>query len=202
MKAWVSVSASICVVWSCLGVSSASLDPVPRLLFKAGFDGTGVAEQAAGDPRPQRPTRKLNFVPGRRGQALAMSRGCGRVLCYQTAGNLNLTRGTVAFWFKPDGAARATCGSQDRRFFFCTETANPRAGSGTLWFWQYGLRLRGDQSDDGDLHVMAGRVEEADGWRHIVYTWGEQGVRIYVNGRRSSTPKDSASLLATAFKKK
>ena len=202
MKAWVSVSASICMAWGCLGASSASLDPAPRLLFKAGFDGTGVAEKAEGNPHPQGKSRKLHFVPGRRGQALAMSRGCGSVLCYQTAGNVNLTRGTVAFWFKPDGTARAPCGSQDRRFFFCTETANPRAGSGTLWFWQYGLRLRGDQSDDGDLHAMAGRVEEAGDWRHIVYTWGEQGVRIYVDGCRSSTPKDSASLLATAFKKK
>ena len=176
--------------------------PEPKKIFSCSFDGTVKAELAGGDPNPQPKSRNHRFVPGRRGQALEMKRGCGSALAYLTKGNMNLKRGTVAFWFKPDPAAQAEGGAQERRFFVCTTTASPRAGSGTLWFWQYGSRLRGDQSDDGDRYVVGARISDRTDWTHVAYTWGERGVRIYVDGRAVSTPRDSASLLAAAFKNK
>ena len=159
------------------------------------------AELAGGDPNAQPKSRNHKFVEGRRGKALEMKQGQDCALCYLTKGNLNLKRGTVAFWFKPDKAAQAGDASA-RRYFLCTQTASPRAGSGTLWFWKYGVRLRADQSDDADQYVMSSRPMLEDAWNHLAFTWGEDGVCIYLNGRSSSTPTDSSSLLAAAIKNK
>ena len=175
--------------------------PAPRKLFACSFDGTVKAELAGGDPNAQPKSRNHKFVEGRRGKALEMKQGQDCALCYLTKGNLNLKRGTVAFWFKPDKAAQAGDASA-RRYFLCTQTASPRAGSGTLWFWKYGVRLRADQSDDADQYVMSSRPMLEDAWNHLVFTWSEDGVCIYLNGRSSSTPTDSSSLLAAAIKNK
>ena len=156
--------------------------PQPKLLFAADFDGTAKASFAYGDPNPIPRSRNLSFVPGKRGQALRMAAGMNTALGYLTEGNLNLLRGTASFWFKPDDAAPV--GSEARRFFLCTQTANPRTGSGTLWFWRYGPRLRADQSDDNDSYAVLASPLRTNAWNHIVFTWDDKGyTRIFLNGK-------------------
>ena len=167
--------------------------PQPELLFAADFDGTANAGVARGDPNPIPKSRNLKFVPGLRGQALEMKKGMNTALGYKTEGNLNLLRGAVSFWFKPaDGVTPA---GEERRFYLCTQTANPRAGSGTLWFWKYGPRLRADQSDDGDSYTLLLRPYLTNEWNHVVFTWDEKkGTSIYLNGRKGTRRMADSSM--------
>ncbi len=167
--------------------------PQPKLLFAADFDGTAKAGAAGGDPDPIPKSRNLKFVPGLRGQALEMKKGMNTALGYKTEGNLNLLRGAVSFWFKP--ADGVTPSGEERRFYLCTQTANPRAGSGTLWFWKYGPRLRADQSDDGDRYTLLLRPYLTNEWNHVVFTWDEKkGTSIYLNGRKSARRMSDSSM--------
>ena len=165
----------------------------PELLFAADFDGTAKAGVAGGDPDPIPKSRNLKFVPGLRGQALEMKKGMNTALGYSTAGNLNLRRGAVSFWFKP--AEGVEPGGEERRFYLCTPTARPRAGSGTLWFWQYGPRLRADQSDDADRYATLLKPLITNDWNHIVFTWDEKtGTAIYLNGRKGTRRMGDSSM--------
>ncbi|MBO7687728.1 MAG: alpha/beta hydrolase fold domain-containing protein, partial [Kiritimatiellae bacterium] len=167
--------------------------PQPELLFAADFDGTAKAGVAGGDPSPIPKSRNLKFVPGLRGQALEMKKGMNTALGYKTEGNLNLVRGAVSFWFKP--ADGVTPGGEERRFYLCTPTASPRAGSGTLWFWKYGPRLRADQSDDGDSYTLLLRPYLTNEWNHVVFTWDEKkGTSIYLNGRKGTRRMSDTSM--------
>ena len=167
--------------------------PQPELLFAADFDGTAKAGVAGGDPDPIPKSRNLKFVLGLRGQALEMKKGMNTALGYKTEGNLNLLRGAISFWFKPaDGVMPA---GEERRFYLCTQTANPRAGSGTLWFWKYGPRLRADQSDDGDSYTLLLRPYLTNEWNHVVFTWDEKkGTAIYLNGRKGARRMSDSSM--------
>ena len=162
--------------------AAAQTDGKPRLLFKAGFDGTAVAEKAEGEAKPLPRTRNLRFVPGKRGQALEMRPGMDTALVYDVDGNLVPERGAVSFWFKPNPATLGKAGGGDRRYFFCTTPRQPRAGGGELWFWRYGNLLRADVSDDGDSYTTSG-VRLTDGWNHLTFNWSEQGASIWLNGR-------------------
>ncbi len=175
--------------------------PSTELLFSADFDGTAQATFAIGDAKPIGKSRNLKFVDGLRGKALEMKKGMNAALGYTTPGNINLRRGTVSFWFKP--AEGVEYNPQDRRYFLCTATASPRAGSGTLWFWQYGPRLRADQSDDGDRYASLTRPFLTNAWNHVAFTWDDKtGVRIYLNGvagkRRMSDSSMSGLMKAAA----
>jgi len=167
--------------------------PQPELLFAADFDGTAKAGVAGGNPDPISKSRNLKFVPGLRGQALEMTKGMNAALGYKTDGNLNLLRGAISFWFKP--ADGVTPGGEERRFYLCTAAASPRAGSGTLWFWKYGPRLRADQSDDGDSYTLLLRPYLTNEWNHVVFTWDEKkGTSIYLNGRKGTRRMSDSSM--------
>ena len=179
------------VVTALLLAASAS-EAEPRLLFKVSFDGSAKAEVAQGRATPLPVTRNLAFVPGRRGQALDMRPGMKSLLAYATAGNMELTRGTVAFWFKP--AERDP--NEGGRYFVCTDTPAPRAGSGALWFWKWGQFLRADQADDADSHVTTSRKFRAGEWNHLAFTWGPDGEKIFLNGVADALKVTSKSLAA------
>ncbi|HRR33609.1 MAG TPA: hypothetical protein P5026_05890 [Kiritimatiellia bacterium] len=65
----------------------------PRLLFKAEFDGTAQATVSAGDGTPAQTVANLPFVPGVKGQAIALVPGVDAVLAYKVKGNLIPDRG-------------------------------------------------------------------------------------------------------------
>ena len=172
----------------------------PRLLFKASFDGTAKAEVARGNAEPLPISRNLSFVPGRRGQALDMRAGMKALLAYATDGVMDTTRGTVAFWFRP--APGFFDGARSRRMFVCTDTPSPRTGSGALWFWKWRETLRADMSDDGDSYMTTAQQLLRDEWNHVAFTWGADGVAIFINGKGISVKQVGASLVRNAHQAK
>ena len=174
----------------------------PELLFAAPFDGTARASFSKGRPEPIPGTRNLRFVAGRRGQAVERKRGIDSLLGYPLRGNLDPERGTVMFWFKPDAEAQSAGNHLESRKFLCTKVPTPRRGSGALMFWQWGWRLRADQSDDGDRYAISSRLPKADQWHHLAFTWGPEGHDIYLDGRRATQLRDSGSPLRAALSAK
>ena len=174
----------------------------PELLFSAPFDGTAHAAFSKGRPEPIPGTRNLRFVAGRRGQAVERKRGIDSLLGYPLRGNLDPERGTVMFWFKPDAEAQSAGNHHESRKFLCTTAPTPRRGSGALMFWQWGWRLRADQSDDGDRYAISSRLPKADQWHHLAFTWGPEGHDIYLDGKRATQLRDAGSPLRAALSAK
>ena len=172
----------------------------PELLFHAPFDGSADAKFAKGAAAPVC-AEHLSFAEGKRGQAVRLTRAAKSALAYSAPGNLVPERGTVSLWFKREGPDKGH--SADGREIWRDLFANPapsgeRIGSGQLWFWFHGQRLRADVSDDDDSFSTWGGALEDD-WTHLAVTWDEAGARIFVNGRALGDSGDSASPMKRAL---
>lgn len=78
-----------------------SADMPAGRIFYAPLDGSLDAVESRGDKRAEA-DGKTTFAPGRKGQGLVVGDVDGSAgAYYQTAGNLNLERGTVAIWVQP-----------------------------------------------------------------------------------------------------
>ncbi len=175
----------------------------PELLFRAAFDGTAEAMVAKGAAKPLRESG-LEYDEGKIGKAVRLTAKAKSVLDYATAGNLVPECGTVCMWFKrewPD-KGRNSKGGEIWRTMFSNPSPKgcPRVGSGQLWFWWHGERLRADQSDDDDAYSVWSGTLLADDWNHLAVTWDELGIRIFVNGRPMHGISDGASPMRTALK--
>jgi len=197
MKRFASMAFALCAF---AAEASAEIH-APKLLFKAGFDGTAQASVAAGAAAPVTPMENLRFVPGVKGQALSFVPGVDAVLAYAAQDNLVPERGALAFWFKPAKGSLDRAGGYEQRCFFCTDPCTPRAGSGQLWFFRYGRMLRADVSDDADSHVLSSRPM-ADDWNHFVINWSEAGCEIYLNGEPITRRRRNAAAIFAAAKKR
>lgn len=174
----------------------------PELLFKSDFDGTTRATIAKGVPDASADVSKCVFVPGLHGNALRLSRENEFALSYEATGNLCPERGAVAFWFKPLPCSVVNPGVRTFRYFFCTEANENRHGTGELWFWRVGRRLRADVGDDGDNHIESMGMSLKDGWNYIVFNWSETGMAVYLNGRSVARPPWGAAKLFEAAERK
>ena len=175
----------------------------PKLLFRASFDGTTDAVKAGGEAKAVN-QKGITFAEGIRGQAVRISSKNGSVLDYSAAGNLVQERGTVSFWFKrewPDDGHNAKGADMWRTMFSNpSPRSHQRIGSGQLWFWFIGSRLRADQSDDDDAYGSWSGKQPDDGWHHLVVSWSPSGVRMYLDGRAASGMGDSDSPMRNALK--
>lgn len=172
----------------------------PELLFKADFDGTANATFAKGKGTPLE-AKGLSFEPGLAGQAVRISGRAKSLLRYSIKDNIDPDRGTIALWVKRDW--NFSLKRQPWRTLFAFpwpgDVAGGRVGSGALWFWFFGETLRGDQSDIEDRYKTCS-LPTNDAWVHLVYAWDEEGVRLFVNGRRSVNKSDSESPMSTALR--
>ena len=182
---------------------AAAPEPVrPELIFHAPFDGTAEAKTARGAKTPVRAER-LAFAEGIRGQAVRLSQATNSVLAYAAKDNLVPERGTVSLWFRrewADNGKRPDGGEKWRALFANEPPAGERVGSGQLWFWWWGDRLRSDLSDDDDGYATWKGADPSDGWNHLAVTWNEAGVRIFLNGRPDRGVSDGASPMVAALK--
>lgn len=174
----------------------------PELLFRATFDGTPEAVTAKGASVPLEAT-DLAFAPGVKGEALRFSAGRKSVLAYAQKGNLVSERGTISLWTKNEWTDLA---GDDRwglvyRYLIAQPRPKPRNGSGALYFRWIDRLLRVDQSDDADSHQAEYAYSAMDGgWHHLAWTWDEQSMAMYVDGRKVHNPGDSHSPLVKALK--
>lgn len=168
----------------------------PKQLFHASFDGTCDAQVAGGAAKPVK-AEGLAFAPGVAGQAVRFTSAARSVLSYATEGNMNPARGTVSLWCRrewtgePGDAARLLLG-------FSEPVDRPRRGTGMFWFWWWGKTLRADLSDTSDTYVCRGDIKLDDAWHHLVCTWDETGVKLYVDGHPERDLSDDWSPLKDA----
>ncbi len=186
-------------------MSAAALaGPLPELIFHAPFDGTPDAAVAKGDAKPLR-AEGLEYAEGRRGQAVRIAASAHAALEYASARNLVQERGAVSFWFKREWPDRGF--GADHRSIWRVMFSNPypaggadRVGSGELWFWNNGNELRVDQSDKGDhWHTAPAPFGAVSRWHHFIASWGERGIEMYIDGRRSTGINDNFSPIRQAL---
>lgn len=172
----------------------------PRLLFRADFDGTADATFAEGQARPLRACN-LGFEPGVDGQAVRVTRRALSQLEYAAKGNVDPVRGSVAMWvrrewnFKEDRQPWRTLFA----FPWTGGASGDRIGTGAVWFWFAGTTLRADPSDYDDSYRTCG-IQANNAWVHLVCTWDEEGVGIFVNGKRLAGRGDGASPMEDALR--
>ena len=175
----------------------------PKLIFRATFEGTTDAIVAKGNAKAIR-EKGVEFAEGVRGQGVRISSKAGTILDYASAGNLVPERGAVSLWYKrewPDDG-RTAKGADIWRTIFSTPTprSHQRVGSGQLWFWFLGDRLRADQSDDDDAYARWSGAQPGGGWHHLVVSWSPNGMWMYLDGRAASGQGDSYSPMKQALR--
>ena len=151
------------------------------LLFYAPFED-GTEPEIAGGAKTS--NSGLGEVPGKVGMGV-LSEGAG--ILYNNVGNLNLARGTVAFWVKPEvdfknlekpailfrAVHLAFVYQPHGRAFFMTGNVVPKVG----FKWDYSLDFNGLQN------------WKAGEWHHVVLTWDSGiGVKsLTIDGRLVKT---------------
>jgi hypothetical protein len=181
-----------------LGVSlAADAAPEDDLLFYAPFDGTAEAAEAKGAKVPVE-AKALSYDAGLRGQAVRLSAETDAYLSYSLTNNAVPSRGTVAFWYKPEWNS-----ASDKRWRFLFGFALPpnqkRLGSGAVRVWYYGGVLRAETSDKADSYRVSVQPINTGEWRHIAFTWDETGSMLYVNGKPLRSKRDDENPLAAAL---
>lgn len=170
-------------------------DPVfgePELLLDLPFDGTAEAASAKGNPKPLR-AEGLEFAPGVKGRAVRLTAEAKSVLEYAFEGNANREHGSVAMWVKRE--------RKGGRFLFTSGRPfdEARFGTGALYLWLHGEKLRADIGDDDDryLTVTAPAVGE---WHHVVLSWtGSRGGMVFVDGEAVKSAGDRYSPIAEMY---
>lgn len=168
-------------MYACLLLSAlVSLTPC----FHAPFDGTAEAVSPHGGIRPLE-EEGLSYCPGRTGKAVQLSSRAHSRLAYAIDGALNRDAGTVMMWVRRDWDL--TLPEQPFRSLFAfpqpTGPGDPRKGSGALWFWWQGAKLRGDQSDPGDRYVQSSAVRLDADWHHVAFAWKPNRTQIFADGK-------------------
>ncbi len=152
----------------------------PNLLFYAPFDSNTTAVVAGGLAKPY--TSAVTNEPGKVGQSVRTLRTY-QALTYDGRGNIDLNRGTMAFFFKPN-------------FDMVEEEWSPILNVGTeiegYWNGVFEL-IRIDQNlfsqffDVGRYTrrlgmPVVGRWKKGE-WHHLAVTWDrQQGIRVYEDG--------------------
>ena len=178
-----------------LGVKMRHDYPPQKLLFRAAFDGTADAKAPGGTVKPLC-ARGLEFVKGRRGQAVRISSKSKARLEYPARGNVLTEQGTFAAWYKYEGDAKST--AWRNLFSIGSIDEKSRLGSGLKRAWWLQGKLRVDPSDDMDSYRTFDRAVQDGEWHHVVVTWTPGGVWAMVDGG-GAWRGDSSSMLSASL---
>lgn len=169
----------------------------PELMFHVTFDGGANAAVAKGE-KTFRKLSGVTFEPGVRGDAARFSSCAKSRLAYAAARNFDQRQGSVSLWIKSDGLC-------DRnRFLFSVGHSfwsKCRKGSGAIYLWLWNGNLRCDRSDDDDEKVLRDDWNADDGrWHHIVYSWRDGELGLYVDGELATCGDDDFSPLRAGLR--
>ncbi len=162
-----------------LGVKTRYDYPLQKRLFRATFDGTADAEAPRGSVKPMC-ARGLEFVKGRRGQAVRISSKSRARLDYPARGNVLPEQGTFAAWYKYEGDVKSK--AWRNLFSIGAVREEERLGTGMKRAWWIDGRLRVDPSDDMDSYRTFDKGVQDGEWHHVVVTWTPGGVWAMVDG--------------------
>ncbi len=84
-----------------------------------------------------------------------------------------LSEGTIQFWFKSDKGGRQAMLSKDGW--------GTGAGGLTIWLVDSRVEVR-LESEDGSTTIKSCKVVDRSGWNHLAFSFGPQGMKLYVNG--------------------
>ena len=184
-------------------------DAPPRLLFSASFEDGAAADTASGKVEPLA-SSGLEFVPGRKGQAVKLSKAAKSSLRYAAQGHVDWRRGTIAFWakraFGKENSGLGIDGKSLYHPFFAlpsdpavkAHARAPQHGDASLWFSWNGQFLSFTRGDATLNRVIRGipylsRLGSRD-WCHYVITWDAYGQRVYLDGKDvRGVPGDNAN---------
>jgi len=174
-----------------LAAADQAIDPKTGVLFYASMDGTYEAK-ALGRGAPVEVTKEPPFVPGKRGLALRTSPDLGH-LAYESAGNINLNGTTVEFWMGLDGWKFGVPGDGGDPFFHVFFECSDQRD----WVVVYKYHdnpsvycVSGQRSKYSVIGYFPRPYWQSGEWHHLVYTWGIQGARLYVDGKLTGASKD------------
>lgn len=149
----------------------------PELLFYVPFDGSTKPSEAAGNPEPL-VSENIVFCEGIKGKAADFSSKEHSRLSYELAKNLRREQGAISVWMKRNSVEK----EEWRTIFTLPWDSDSRIGSGALWFWLWGGRLRFDTSDVLDSCIVSD-LPEMDGWIHVAASWNPFERYVYINGK-------------------
>ena len=171
-------------MWTCGNLLAEAETAAPKLIFHADFDRPqNLVRHARGLDLAA--CRMLQLEPGRTGQALAV-RSAANDMWADSAGNLDLARGTLSLWYRrfPEAKDAATCS-----LFACNEGL--KQGLPGLH-----VAVSRGESLQASLHLPEGGLSASlkgiadEAWIHVAVTWDCQvGYGLYLNGKlaRSKT---------------
>lgn len=100
--------------------------------------------------------------------------------------NMLLNAGTVSAWVKPT----SLCG---QKAFFSKDSTNYDSGGHlTMWVWDSKISVR-LQSTTNSYWVDSASIS-ANNWYHVVFSWGDGGMKLYINGQLADTNNYSGGL--------
>ena len=151
--------------------------PIRGKVTIGGGRGPTTAAYAKGDGEARR-TGAVEFVAGRVGKALLPGAGA---LEYAREGNLNGAEGTVEFWValgepKPGPTGRLT------NWWWRTPHALRLIHYAERKALYFQVRPTPGSAQGGAALGFSTADWQRDEWRHVVCTWGQEGLAAYVDG--------------------
>ncbi len=167
--------------------SKPSNAPRPEVLLRARFDGNLELENARGNAAGHA-VNKIAFVPGKHGQAVAVGKGG---YAWLPAPTEMLGRpGSIALWVQLEFKKQPLRPGQ--RAVFHVEGETPLVDSLGACTIYGDLRIR-MKDHVGHLHGTAeGGITkwEPNEWHHVVVTWDEDRVKLYLDGVEQTRDKE------------
>lgn len=92
-------------------------------------------------------------------------------------------KGAVSFWFNAADLSHSNTTSQGGQGLFSRDsTGYDNGGHVTIWLQPNGsFRVR-HQDTSSNNEINTGVLASANTWHHLVYTWGSDGMRLYLDG--------------------
>lgn len=168
---------AICVLLLLAGGLAVAADQPSPLLFHAAYDGTLTARDEAGAVEPVEVTGKVEYRPGKAGQALLCGGDAANVK-YPVAQHVRPTQGTVEMW-----AQAVDWPADEQAFHVLFETEGP--GWLVLYKFYTGgwLMLTGiDHGHYTSAFAEQQSVQNAE-WHHWAGTWAKEKQAVYMDGK-------------------
>ena len=199
---YASIAAGVFCLLSVCSVRGADAPFAPdgHTLFLAHFDQGLPADTAAGKKEPL--AGRVAITPqGKFGGAYAATVDPASVLSYSAAGNINPTRGTVEFWYKPNFNLNSPQVplSIYRLYVSTDDTKKEASGIGInysskenyyqIWFYAWG-----EKRDPGCYGVDKVVDLKKGEWCHIAACWDEKRMSLFLNGRCLGTKERKGNM--------
>ncbi len=169
-KLWL-VAAGLLAAGICLGAD----DPAEKsgLIFKLTFKDKNLTADVAGGEKSPVKQNNVTFAEGKGGVAAVFKDGA--ILTYKSAGNFNPAAGTLMMWIKPGETCETifAMGPWYKNNFLALRVSAK--------FKNIHAAFKHNSAPVGEVNDS--RVPETNVWHHYALTWGEGGMKLYLDGK-------------------